>query len=70
MWLLGFELMTSGRAVSALKLLNSEPFHQPTFIYFMYMSTLSLITDGCEPTMWLLGIELMTSGRADNALNH
>jgi hypothetical protein len=51
------------------------------FIYFIYMSILSLSSDTPEEgvrshyrwlwaTMWLLGIELRTSGRAVSVLNH
>jgi len=51
------------------------------FIYFMFMSTLSLSSDTPEKgirshyrwlwaTMWLLGIELRTSGRAVSDLPH
>jgi hypothetical protein len=51
------------------------------FIYFMYMTTLSLSSDapegaiwshyGClRATVWLLGIELRTSGREVSVCNH
>jgi hypothetical protein len=56
-------------------------FFKDLFIYFMYMSTLSLSSGTPEEgigshyrwlwaTMWLLGIELRTSGKAGRALDY
>jgi hypothetical protein len=80
MWLLGFELRTSGREVSALNHCTISPAPKDLFIYFMYVSTLPLSSVTPEEgirshyrwlwaTMWLLGFELRTSGRAVSALN-
>ena len=55
-------------------------FFKDLFIYFMYVSTLSLSLETREKdirslyrwllaTMWLLGIEVRTSGRAVSAPN-
>jgi hypothetical protein len=88
MWLLGFELWTFGRGVGCsypLSHLTSPGFFfnfflEKRFIYFMYMSTLSLSSDTPEEgiesyyrwlwaIMWLLGIEFRTFGRTASILN-
>jgi hypothetical protein len=66
---------------SAVEIIIEHFLYKLLFIYFIYVSTLSL--SSCTPeegirshyrwlwaTMWMLGIELQTSGRAASALNH
>jgi hypothetical protein len=60
MWLLGFELRTFGRIVSALKLGAISPAQLSVFFFFFLRDRVSLCSPGCPGTQFVdqAGLEL------------